>query len=389
MHTITITTEQNETYTLVSNLFIDTYLADAQGDYVKIYLYLLRQMQAGQAVTTQQIADYFDITEKDLCRAFKYWIREEVLRLVYEGKKLVGITLLPLKNKGDQTAKAADPFANMADFQSEQDAKRKRKRAGADTTATTVPADIPETAKAGQTAAAEIPAKRELTPQMLSQIESNAGFSELHYLLETYLGRPITPAECRTLAYIYDDLHFSTELLEYLIEHCIMIGKKSLRYMEKVAIDWYRQGIRTVDAAKDSTRDYNALYTSVLKALGIYRRMATTEEIELINTWHQQYGFDASIIVEACKHAIRQKPQDANFNYVNGILENWHNENVHTLADINRLDQEFYNSRKKPVRASASVQGAAEDSKKNNSQSDAALDELTALFMEDINHAIS
>ncbi len=376
MNTITITTEQNETYTTVSNLFIDAYMAGAQGDYVKIYLYLLRQMQAGRAVTTQQIADYFDITEKDLCRAFKYWIKEEVLRLVYEGRKLVGITLLPLKAKKDPTISAADPFAKMADFQSEQDAKR-----GVATVS-------PDSAVL-QAAAAEIPSKRELTPQMLAQIESNAGFSELHYLLETYLGRPISQTEIKTLAYIYDDLHFSTELLEYLIEHCIMIGKKSLRYMEKIAIDWYSRGIKTVDAAKDSTRDYNALYSSVLNALGIYRRMATNDEIELINTWHQQYGFDSSIIVEACRHAIRQKPQDANFNYVNGILERWHNENVHTLADINRLDQEFYNSKKKPVRASASVQGAADDSRKNSSQSDADLDELTALFMEDINHAIS
>lgn len=365
MNTLKITTEHNETYTTVSNLFIDEYMAKAPGDYVKIYLYLLRVMQSGRQVTTSDIADHFDITEKDLCRALKYWIKEEVLRLVYDGKLLVGITLLPLKGNEETETIHNDPFANMAEFQHAQDAKKREAKANM------------------------VPAKRELTPAELTRLTSNNDFAELLYLLETYLGKTITQPECKTLAYIYDDLGFSTELLEYLIEYCVMNNKKSVRYMEKVAINWYTEGITDVQTAKEATLNYNALYSSVLKALGIVRRAATGSEINYIDTWHKQMGFDTPIIIEACKRAMLLKPKDANFPYVNGILENWHKENVHTLAEINKLDEAFYNSKKKVARTSAAVKSSIDENKENNSKSNDELDELTQLFMEDVNNAVS
>lgn len=384
MNTIKITTEHNETYTTVSNLFIDEYMAKAQGDYVKIYLYLLRLMQSGRQVTTTDIADHFDITEKDLCRALKYWIKEEVLRLVYDGKVLVGITLLPLKTSEETEAVHNDPFANMAEFQYAQDAKKRSAEVQTNTTAT---AQISATAEVP--AAPAIPKKRELTSTELAALTSNNDFSELLYLLETYLGKNITQSECKTLAYIYDDLGFSTELLEYLIEYCVMNNKKSVRYMEKVAMNWYTEGITDVESAKEATLNYNTLYASVLKALGIVRRAATAPEISYIDAWHQKMGFDTPIIIEACKRAMLLKPKDANFPYVNGILENWHKENVHTLAEINKLDQEFYNSRKKVARTSAAVKGSIEENKEKNSKSNDELDELSQLFMEDVNNAVS
>ena len=388
MNTLKITTEQNETYTTVSNLFIDEYMAKAQGDYVKIYLYLLRLMQAGKQVTVLDIADHFDITEKDLCRAFKYWIKEEVLRLVYNGKQLVGITLLPLKSNGETETVHNDPFANMAEFQHAQDVK-KRSSSVKVSAAPAMPAAPAIATAPVMPVAPAIPEKRELSPKALADLTSNTDFSQLLYLLETYLGKTITQSESRTLAYIYDDLEFSTELLEYLIEYCVMNNKKSVRYMEKVAINWYSEGITDIETAKEATLNYNTVYSSVLKALGIVRRAATNLEMSYIDTWHQQLGFDTPIIIEACRRAMILKPKDANFPYVNGILENWHKENVHTLAEINKLDQEFYNSKKKVARTSAAVKGSMEENKEKNSKSNDELDELTQLFMEDVNNAVS
>lgn len=436
MNTLKITSEQNESYTTVSNLFIDEYMAKAQGDYVKIYLYLLRLMQGGKQASISDIADHFDITEKDLCRAFKYWIKEEVLRLVYDGKLLVGITLLPLHSGEGMETIHNDPFANMAEFQHAQDARKRSANAtmpetpavhevagaSAISSASAAPeasavsraSSAPEasalsrastaleaSALSGASAIPEVPGipdipealvipkKRELTAKALADLASNTEFSQLLYLLETYLGKTITQSESRTLAYIYDDLEFSTELLEYLIEYCVMNNKKSVRYMEKVAINWYTEGITDVETAKEATLNYNTIYSSVLKALGIVRRTATNLEISYINTWHRQMGFDTPIIIEACRRAMILKPKDANFPYVNGILENWHKENVHTLAEINKLDQEFYNSRKKVARTSAAVKGSIEENKERNSKSNNELDELTQLFMEDVSNAVS
>ena len=100
METITISTKNHETYSSVSNFFIDYYMTEANGEFVKVYLYLVRLLNSGRAVTVAEIADHFDSTEKDICRAIKYWIKQKVLKLEYtQDKVLTGITLLPLTPK--------------------------------------------------------------------------------------------------------------------------------------------------------------------------------------------------------------------------------------------------------------------------------------------------
>ena len=69
MDTITISTKNKETYSAVSNFFIDYYMTEANGEFVKIYLYLVRLLNSGNAVTVAGIADHFNLTEKDICRA--------------------------------------------------------------------------------------------------------------------------------------------------------------------------------------------------------------------------------------------------------------------------------------------------------------------------------
>ena len=63
--------------TMVANEFIDKYMAGANGEYVKVYLYILRH--EGQIRDVGQIADALDHTESDVKRAVGYWARLGVL----------------------------------------------------------------------------------------------------------------------------------------------------------------------------------------------------------------------------------------------------------------------------------------------------------------------
>ena len=78
MDYITISTESKETFSLISNHFIDYYMTDANGEFVKVYLYLVRLMSSKSPVSVAGIADHFNLTEKDICRAIRYWISEDV-----------------------------------------------------------------------------------------------------------------------------------------------------------------------------------------------------------------------------------------------------------------------------------------------------------------------
>ena len=86
MSYITITTEKNETYSSISNFFIDYYMTYASGEFVNVYLYLGRLMSSSKPVSVANIADHFNLTEKDICRAIKYWISQDVMKLNYNKK---------------------------------------------------------------------------------------------------------------------------------------------------------------------------------------------------------------------------------------------------------------------------------------------------------------
>ena len=86
MATITISAEE-ETFSSISNYFIDYYMNAANGDFVKLYLYLARLCSAGRPISVSDIADHLNCTEKDVCRGIKYWIRQDVLKLSYNNRR--------------------------------------------------------------------------------------------------------------------------------------------------------------------------------------------------------------------------------------------------------------------------------------------------------------
>ncbi|MCR5701485.1 MAG: DnaD domain protein [Lachnospiraceae bacterium] len=371
METITISTKNHETYSSVSNFFIDYYMTDANGEYVKVYLYLVRLLNSGRAVTVADIADHFDSTEKDICRAIKYWIKENVLQLEYTTDNvLTGITLLPLTPKSNTSDD--NTILSMLGVKDDSTSKKKTKKEPVEETAATEedePLTVPE----------KISYKASYINKKLKEDEE---FETIKYQIETIFGNKLTATSLQSITYIYDELHFSPELIEYLIDYCSTLGKKSCRYIEAVAIEWYKNGIKTKDEARELTKNYNTIYKSVLKQLGIQGRVATSIEIEYIDKWYNTYAFDKGIIIEACKRAVLASPQSANFNYVNGILENWHKFGVKKISDIDKLDEE--NAKKRKARQTGKTTN--QFNQYHNSTSENVINEFENLFLQETNN---
>ena len=96
--------------TVVSNIFIDQYMKDANDAQLKVYFYLIRMLNANQAISVSGIADKFNHTEKDVIRALKYWEKNQLLDLEYdEDKNLVGIHLRDLNAPAGAEAVSAAP----------------------------------------------------------------------------------------------------------------------------------------------------------------------------------------------------------------------------------------------------------------------------------------
>ena len=68
--------------TVLDNEFIDQYMVRANGEYVKVYLLLLRHMnQSSGCLSVSELADLLECTEKDVLRALRYW-KSEGLRMI-------------------------------------------------------------------------------------------------------------------------------------------------------------------------------------------------------------------------------------------------------------------------------------------------------------------
>ncbi|MBE5943742.1 MAG: DnaD domain protein [Lachnospiraceae bacterium] len=333
MKTITISTENSETYSSISNFFIDYYMTEANGEFVKVYLYLVRLLNCNLDVTVAGIADHFNLTENDICRAIKYWISRDVLKLNYDGKgHLRGIVLLPL-------------HAPILDMKVDTDAvsilKVSTENTHVEEESVPRPKLVPVAESKEQYKEYVAPSKPSFTKSDLENAMSDEDLSDIHYYIETLFEKPLTQSNCATVLYIYETLGFSCDLMEYLVDYCVEMKKTNFRYMEAVAVAWYKDGIKTRQDAKEQTALSKGIYRTVLKSLGIRRTTPTDTEMAFINTWSKDYGFGEDIIKTACDKAIMTQPNSANFNYVNAILESWHKNNVKTVEDIDKLDKAF------------------------------------------------
>ena len=326
-------------FTAVSNRFLDEYMPKANGEFVKIYLYLLRAAKLpGCSLSFSVIADTFDCTENDVERAVRYWSKQHLIRLDTDpDRQITSLTLLPFlstqpEKTDSHTSSPADEITGK-----KEDTEHK----------------IPLS-----------PAQYTLTPDMVKELRQKEDVMQLLFIAEQYLGKTLSPSEISRILYFYQELHFSADLIEYLIEYCVSKGSKSIRYMEKVALAWAQAGITTVEMAKQETTTYNRKYFPILKAFGIRNRNPVSREIADMDRWLDEYGFSQELIAEACARTIAQTGQPS-FSYAEGILSKWKAQNVRTLQDVRALDEQHRQKQKTSAR-DASAQKSSAPNRFNN-----------------------
>ena len=374
MTAINISSDIATSFTTVSDIFIDQYMPKANGEFVKVYLYLLRATGSGAGIATiSEIADHFSNTEADIIRALNYWASEGILQVQTGADgQIIGINLCSLSVSGMQAAQSNIQSA-VADNAAQNNLQNSVVNNAAQNISTAnirMQDSVVEKLKS-QTTDKAASSQKEYTLDEIKEFRKNPDISELFFIIETYLKHTLSSTDTNMVLYWLDELHFSTDLVEYLVEYCITKGHSSLRYMNKVALGWADAGIKTVDQAKDDAAAHSQIYYSVMKALGITGRNLVDSEVSLINKWVGEYGFDIELVKAACSKTISaiQKPS---FEYTDSILANWRKKDVHTLKDVEVLDANFAKANKASATGSSQSTNAANGSSKpksNNSSS--------------------
>lgn len=345
MNTIHLRALSSSQVTILSNIFIDQYMPGAGGEFVKVYIYLLRLLADPSAsVCLPLLADRLNCTEGDISRALKYWSNEGLLILETDPSgELTGITLtepspdtqmeLTATVSVPQSAlAAAAPISQMvsaATVSVPQSALTATAPISQTVSAATVSTPQPDTAPSRSASA--------LTPARIKELKENEDVAQLIYICEQYLGKTLTPTDTRKILFFYDELKMSVDLIDFLIQYCVGRGHKSMRYIETVAMAWSKEGITTVEMAKDSTSRYGRDYFTILKAMGITNRNPVDSEIVMMDTWLKDYGFSMDMIQAACSRTIMQTGQPS-FQYAHKILTGWFKKGALTPEAVHALD---------------------------------------------------
>ena len=224
--------------TVLDNEFIDQYMVRANGEYVKVYLLLLRHMnQSSGCLSVSELADLLECTEKDVLRALRYWKSEGLLDYLDD---------TPDDPTPQSTVRSSVPTSELHDVQSGY--------MTASVPSMTNQMDYP--VDSVETPVSAVPASTTNIQQYRSRKE-RAEFKELLFVAEQYLGKTLSATDIDQITYFYDTLNMSAELIEYLIEYCVENGHKSMHYINKVALSWHEENITTVNLAKTSSFLYN------------------------------------------------------------------------------------------------------------------------------------
>lgn len=301
--------------TLVSNLFIDEYMKDANDAQLKVYFYLIRMVNANLPISMSVIAEKFNHTEREVLRSLKYWENKCLLSLDFNDEKdLIGIHFIEMSPVSDIKKQNIAPVVSI------------------------------------------VPAIRNTYAKPLYSIEDMQSFknsksaSELTFLAETYLNQTLTANDIQSLYFFVDTLHLSTDLIDFLLQYCAGLGKKRFSYIEKVAINWAENNITTTKKAQAYVKKYDSTVIAIMKGLGKSGNTPTTPELDYISTWTNTYDFPMPIVLEACNRTVLAVDTNR-FKYAHTILTNWHEGKVKTLEDVATFDQSFH--AKKVVSSSA------------------------------------
>lgn len=316
--------------TVLDNEFIDHYMVRANGEYVKVYLLLLRHMnQSSGYLSVSELADLLECTEKDILRALRYWKSEGLLDYLDD---------TPDDPSPKSTAPSPAASSGLHDVQSGY-------------MTSSIPADsVSDSAALASTT----------NIQQYRSRKERAEFKELLFVAEQYLGKTLSATDIDQITYFYDTLNMSAELIEYLIEYCVENGHKSMHYINKVALSWHEENITTVNLAKTSSFLYNKNCYCVLNAYGIKGRGPAASEIAYIRKWSEEYGFALEVILEACDRTMNSIHQPS-FDYTDSILKRWKDKNVRQLKDIDAVDADY---RKEKERAKERAKELAKERKR-------------------------
>ena len=174
------------------------------------------------------------------------------------------------------------------------------------------------------------------TEELNVLLEKHDGICALIDECQQILGKMFNTSEVKILMGLVDHLELDEEYILVLMHYCNEIEKRSLRYVEKVAISCLDEGITEARVLQETLRareENRRIENKIRGVFGISNRAFTTKEKGLVANWVGVYGFDFDVITKAYEITVNATGK-ASIPYANAILEKWYTEGLSSLEQV-------------------------------------------------------
>ncbi|MBR0366242.1 MAG: DnaD domain protein [Clostridia bacterium] len=265
--------------------FIEHIMPSANAAYVKVYMYIMLLAAEGKSAETSMIAKRLGLLETDVVNAVDYWNK----RGVFSGR---GDTIIIKRSVDEELAPENDklPIEDIS-----------------------------------------------------SIIDGDPQLRALCEMSQEMLGKTLGNNDIETIYWFYDRLGFSPEVITMLLEYCVSMGKRNMKYIEKVAITWHENNIATIEEAQayiDRAANRNDYISSLVKLFGIEdRKLSKTEKLYL-EEWRDELDMSKDMVALAYEYCI-MAINKLSFPYINTILRRWAEQGIRTIQDA-ELDHQAH-----------------------------------------------
>lgn len=265
--------------TAIENLFIYEYMIPAKGDDVKIYLLARMYAQRDEPVSNDELAKELGLSLGDVLNAWDYWESKKVIikRFHSKSKKDFDIEFVSLKNLMFGSGRS--------------------------------PAEKGELKKLNASSA---------SPALLNLLSQ----------LEQLSGRTLSGKEFHDVKLWTEDWGMEPEVILQACRQCDKNKKRGDHaYLSAIVRSWYEKGLfdlNTLESYLEENDKRHNLYKRIFRALGFRGRYPSEEEARIMDIWFDEYLFDISTILDACKKTAGIS--SPSISYIHAVLKSWYEE---------------------------------------------------------------
>ena len=260
--------------------FFTEYMSQASGDYIKVYLYITFLSKYNKEVKINDLSKSLNIPFKTIQEALAYWEEQEVLI-----KKNNGYIVVDLQEK--ELNKLYTPRLTST----------------------------PEEA--------------------LSNSKNQYRAKAIEDINNTCFQGMMSPSWYNDIDLWFNKYGFDEPVMIALFRYCLERSALHRNYIQAVAEGWHKNNIKTYTDLENyysKQEKLSLIKKQISKNLYVYLFL-TQYESAYIEKWVVDFGYNMDIIEIALKKTTSKA--NPNFDYLDKMISNWHERNLHTASEIN------------------------------------------------------